>query len=1776
MTSWPRWNQEGEDAALAKYVRPDEVAALVRLPGPAGGSRLDQARAVYEALAGAGITYSYEAPSDEAGRQAVRQPAEVLWSPRHATCLDLALVLAAACLHAGLHPFVLLVDPPGGSGPGHALLGVRVDDPDPGEPRPPDTDLWAERPEDWDDLVRAEVHGPARPLLVLDPVGLAHALPTSPITGTGAAFADAARTGARYAADWRWRTAVDIARLWHAQDTHTPSVHRADDPLRAPYLPFDPQVHRPLRLLRPEHNAVRFQARDELTVLTDWCRSVAEGQHTGVAVVHGVGGAGKTRLALEVAHRLAEQHDWYAGYLRKDTPGLDWLGVVVSPTLIVLDYADARPAEARELFRVLRRRAERGAAPAVVLMTARSTDGQWLPDLRRAWLADGHPCRERPPMMLPPEHPDGRALARRAVEAFGPGARALAPEDLADAAPQDWTTLDRLLLAFLASRTPDRERLPATRAELYEEVLDHERSYWAQVYRRATGTTGDAPLDVLDRAVTCLTLRAPTGRKATAAALRAVEELADDARWREQIRGALTDCLQPAPGEPLALRPDPIADHLTLRTLREDEELLTAALSGLGEDQVVSALRQFNRAAAADQATAAGMVADWTAAGAERWRPALTVATDQGGAVLEALGRLVDAPEAPVWLAELAETIPFTSIGVPHLALRAEQRRLDAALAAAGTTDHQIGILLNRLGRRRHHTGDQAAGLTAFTRAVGIYRRLAIADPAFLTDLTASLNNLAVQQFQVGDRATALTTVTEAVTLYRRLAEADPAYRPALASSLNNLATQQSTAGDKPGALASVTEAVNLVRRLAEADPAAHLPDLASALTNLAADQADNGDRATALTTVTEAVTHYRRLAEADPAAHLPRLATSLGNLAKHRSDQGDRTGALAAATEAVNLVRHLVRANPAVFLPDLAAGLDNLAVHRSDHGDRAGALAAATEAVVLARRLADADPATQLTGLAGILSNLAVHQSGLGDRASALASATEAVTLHRRLAEADPAAHLPGLVRSLNTLANRRSDQGDRAGALADASEAVGLIRRLAEADPAIHLPVLARSLNNLSVHQSARGDRSSALASATEAVGLIRRLAGADPAAHLADALNNLANEQADNGERAAALATATEAVIHYRRLAEAAPAAFAPDLAGALTNLADGQAANGDRAAALATATEAVDRYLDLADTNPAAFLPLLADALNSLADRQAANGSRADALSTSSEATAICRQLAADEPEVFLPQLAYSLRNLGTHQSRTGDDAAALASVTEAVTHYRRLAGTDPAAFAPHLADALNQLATLDTGDSKTGSDAAALASATEAVTLHRRLAEADPAAFAPHLAGALDNLALQQSRTGSGAAALASATEAVSRYRRLAGADPVAHLPHLAGALDNLALQQFDSGNRAGALDSTAEAVTHYRRLAEADPTDFLSGLTRALHSLAALHTDREPAHTAWQDALAALRGRPLPQAVLRAHYAYWLAGRGDHRRALELLVEATGAAAHGEPRQLGAARLEIRTLVSNLPTTIGGLPGWATDPLPKEFIGLLDVWGGQEGWPDVERFLHDHADRLRTPAGRDHLRLAGEMFPEDSDIADLTRVLDDIDALGLPAVLAAGRREHDAMALAAAWTALPTWTESQAFHAAHRSELHDPRFSEVLSQVDDPEVRRHLAIVRLARVMPLQQVYGIVADPDLAVDEALAAVEAADLDRLGAVEAACPELLDHTHGGLFALVILLGLGRTDATREIAAVIIEHGGDVQREAYAVHLRNLARRLPELAPLAGELADAIHPG
>ena len=138
----------------------------------------------------------------------------------------------------------------------------------------------------------------------------------------------------------------------------------------------------------------------------------------GLAIIDGVGGSGKTRLALELAQRLQDQ-GWYAGLLLhsvKDSSwsqSLEWLASVVSPTLVIVDYADARVEDTKALLRALTAR----SGPAVVVLTARTVEGEWLTDIQGFLQRDGQILTQRR-FDLPPEHPDSLAIFRRAIAAF--------------------------------------------------------------------------------------------------------------------------------------------------------------------------------------------------------------------------------------------------------------------------------------------------------------------------------------------------------------------------------------------------------------------------------------------------------------------------------------------------------------------------------------------------------------------------------------------------------------------------------------------------------------------------------------------------------------------------------------------------------------------------------------------------------------------------------------------------------------------------------------------------------------------------------------------------------------------------------------------------------------------------------------------------------------------------------------------------------------------------------------------------------------------------------------------------------------------------------------------------------------------------------------------------------------------------------------------------------------------------------------------------------------
>ena len=209
-----------------------------------------------------------------------------------------------------------------------------------------------------------------------------------------------------------------------------------------------------------------------------------------------------------------------------------------------------------------------------MLLTARNVEGEWLTDIIEALDSDRTPIgRAR---SLPDQHPDGVDVYRHTVAALATGP--VDPPPVPRGNPVD----DPGLCAAGLDRRPGTAALPTTPGALYDEVLRHEENYWAQVFPDFD-STAKPDRALLRRAAACVTLLSPTSDEAANQALSRGSGSHHQQTLRRAVRRTLAACLEPAPGDGLAVRPNPVGDHLLLRELAKNPELLGRAVDGLGE-----------------------------------------------------------------------------------------------------------------------------------------------------------------------------------------------------------------------------------------------------------------------------------------------------------------------------------------------------------------------------------------------------------------------------------------------------------------------------------------------------------------------------------------------------------------------------------------------------------------------------------------------------------------------------------------------------------------------------------------------------------------------------------------------------------------------------------------------------------------------------------------------------------------------------------------------------------------------------------------------------------------------------------------------------------------------------------------------------------------------------------------------------------------------------------------------------------------------------------------
>ncbi|WP_461007304.1 hypothetical protein [Streptomyces capparidis] len=745
---------------------------------------------------------------------------------------------------------------------------------------------------------------------------------------------------------------------------------------------------RPAQLLRAEHERVAFVGRtDQRRELAAWARS---GPNASVLLLHGPGGQGKTRLAIEFARECRAlgwrvlRADHGGGPVRSAGPvsggGTERGG---TPVLVVADYAERWPRGG--LLAMLGDAVEQPGR-ARVLLVARSAGAWWRSlaaeldkaclehrALRLAPLADGSGGAPRPEELF-------RAARDAFAETLGvPGALGAAP-------PRDLATepgFRQVLAVHMAALAavlhhsgpgagaPGARPAPTRPEAVSAFLLDRELSQWEALH--AGGRVASTAAE-LGRAVFTASLTGEVPYDTGRAALARIEACPPGHEQR-----ALTDhSLVYPPAAPdrggvlRPLEPDRLAeDFLALTTPGHDvgaftpESWATSAPARLlarpgGPAEPVPAL-------ARPALTA-------LAAAAERWphvasrglAPLLTahpgLAVLAGGAALTALAEL-EALDPAVLEAVDADLLTAAAC--------LARRLLPHRLAATGDP-RAHAELHSRLSKRLSDAGLHADALGPAEEALALRERLAAADPAAHgPELARALDNLGHRLAHLGRWEEAGSAAERAVAVLRQLARADAAHEPRLAAALHNLGHHLWWLNRWEEALAATEEAVAVRRRQARGDPAAHQGDLAMSLHNLAAllmtvSRGRQAPRraAEALAAAEEAVRLRGRMAADDPRAHRPALAESTGNLgvllacASRRAEPGPGGDAAGAAlAEAVRDHRELAGANARAHGPALVVSLYNLGVRHRALKEHAAAAAAFREADELRRELRDIVP---------------------------------------------------------------------------------------------------------------------------------------------------------------------------------------------------------------------------------------------------------------------------------------------------------------------------------------------------------------------------------------------------------------------------------------------------------------------------------------------------------------------------------------------------------------------------------------------------------------------------------------------------------------------------------------------------------------------------------------------------------------------------------------------------------------------------------------------------
>ena len=282
---------------------------------------------------------------------------------------------------------------------------------------------------------------------------------------------------------------------------------------------------------------------------------------------------------------------------------------------------------------------------------------------------------------------------------------------------------------------------------------------------------------------------------------------------------------------------------------------------------------------------------------------------------------------------------------------------------------------------------------------------------------------------------------------------------------------------------------------------------------------------------------------------------------------------------------------------------------------------------------------------------------------------------------------------------------------------------------------------------------------------------------------------------------------------------------------------------------------------------------------------------------------------------------------------------------------------------------------------------------------------------------------------------------------------------------------------------------------------------------------------AWSSVLAGV-GSDVERGWLLALRSRQADNSGD---ATALILEAlTILNVDSDNRHLGDARRALRESAMRVGVTTTETPLWLTRVVPDEHIESLNGWLGHHDWPHQSAWLREHLFNESRADLLGSLRVMVSLYPTGTDLAEFCQVVERFvdNPSELDAYLDRGDRNAEVEAHVVRWLQTDSWTASRDMLAeisALRSDEARACLSRLAKQRDAAVVaRQHLSILTLTARPDLQDadIFEWASDPNAALQRALQATDAGDLDLLRELVTLSPQLIGTLPHGLLVLAIL--------------------------------------------------------